>query len=262
MNRTERLNVLLDLLSEEGYLDIDDIVSRLAVSPATARRDLDTLAEQQLLTRTRGGASAHSVAYDLPLRYKKQQHAEAKEAIARAASAMVVPGMVIGLCGGTTATAIAAKLVTRPDFVDDGQNVALTVVTNAINIAMQLATRPQVKTIVTGGVVHARSYELVGAFSDPVLGGLSLDLAFISANGMTADLGPTCYDEREAAVNASMARRAARAVLVVDSSKFGRRCLASVGDSDLFPAVVTDGGIDAVTRAELGAAGYEVIVAD
>ena len=74
MNRAERLSAVLDLLAENGQVEVDQIVDRLDVSPATARRDLDALASQQLLTRTRGGAVAHSVAYDLPIRYKNQQH--------------------------------------------------------------------------------------------------------------------------------------------------------------------------------------------
>ena len=68
MNRAERLNAVLDLLADRGRVEVDDLVEKLEVSPATARRDLDTLAEQQLLTRTRGGAVAQAVAYDLPLR--------------------------------------------------------------------------------------------------------------------------------------------------------------------------------------------------
>ncbi|HEU0183465.1 MAG TPA: DeoR/GlpR family DNA-binding transcription regulator, partial [Agromyces mariniharenae] len=163
MNRAERLSAVLDLLAEGGQVEVDQIVERLDVSPATARRDLDALAEQQLLTRTRGGAVAHSVAYDLPIRYKNQQNPEAKAAIARAASALVPRGAVIGLCGGTTATAIADALMSRADIMEPSHEPSLTVVTNAINIAMQLAMRPQIKTVVTGGVVHARSYELVGS---------------------------------------------------------------------------------------------------
>ncbi len=142
MNRAERLSAVLDLLAESGQVEVDQIVDRLDVSPATARRDLDALAEQQLLTRTRGGAVAHSVAYDLPIRYKNQQNPEAKAAIARAASALVPRGAVIGLCGGTTATAIADALMSRADIMEPSPEPSLTVVTNAINIAMQLAMRP------------------------------------------------------------------------------------------------------------------------
>ena len=261
MNRAERLSAVLDLLAESGQVEVDQIVDRLDVSPATARRDLDALAEQQLLTRTRGGAVAHSVAYDLPIRYKNQQNPEAKAAIARAASALVPRGAVIGLCGGTTATAIADALMSRADIMEPSPEPSLTVVTNAINIAMQLAMRPQIKTVVTGGVVHARSYELVGAYADTVLGSITLDLAFIGVNGVDAAVGPTSHDEREAAVNALMASRAAHPVLVADASKIDKRAFAAIGHRRLFSTIITDDAATPEQRQRLTDSGYDVIVA-
>ncbi|MEJ3403759.1 DeoR/GlpR family DNA-binding transcription regulator [Rathayibacter sp. YIM 133350] len=261
MNRAERLSAVLDLIAESGQVDVDAIVTRLAVSPATARRDLDALAEQQLLTRTRGGAVAHSVAYDLPIRYKNQQNAEAKAAIARAASAMVPRGAVIGLCGGTTSTAIADALMGRADIMEPAHDPGLTVVTNALNIAMQLAMRPQIKTVVTGGVVHARSYELVGSYADAVVGSITLDLVFIGVNGVDPIVGPTSHDEREAAVDALMATRATHAVIVADSSKIDKRAFAAIGPRRLFATIITDSGATREQRHRLEEAGYEVIVA-
>jgi DeoR family transcriptional regulator, aga operon transcriptional repressor len=262
MNRAERLSAVLDLLAEDGQIEVDQIVDRLGVSPATARRDLDALAHQQLLTRTRGGAVAHSVAYDLPVRYKNQQNPAAKAAIAHAASALVPRGAVIGLCGGTTATAIADALMSRADIMEPSHDPSLTVVTNAINIAMQLAMRPQIKTVVTGGVVHARSYELVGAYADAVLGNITLDLAFIGVNGVDAVVGPTSHDEREAAVNALMASRATNAVLVADASKIDKRAFAAIGHRRLFSTIITDAGATLEQRQRLTDAGYDVIVAE
>ena len=104
MNRTERLGAILDLLAADGQVEVDGIVEKLGVSPATARRDLDSLANERLLTRTRGGATSGSVSYDLPGRYNRDDHALAKHQIALAASALIPRGAVIGLCGGTTST--------------------------------------------------------------------------------------------------------------------------------------------------------------
>lgn len=261
MNRAERLTAVLDLLAQSGHIDVDDLVSTLGVSPATARRDLDTLAENQLLTRTRGGAVGNTVAYDLPLRYKHQQSAGQKQRIAVAASALVTKGSVIGLCGGTTSTAIANALGSRSDLAEPSPQASLTVVTNAINIAVQLAMRPQIKIVVTGGVLHTRSYELVGSYSDLVLESVSLDIAFIGVNALDPVLGPMTHDEREAGVNSLMAARAARAVLVADSSKIGKKAFATMGGSARFGTVITDTGITDRQRGELLDNGYEVIVA-
>jgi DeoR family transcriptional regulator of aga operon len=261
MNRAERLTAVLDLLAETGHLDVEDIITKLHVSAATARRDLDTLAEQQLLTRTRGGATGQTVAYDLPIRYKKEQYAPEKLQIAHAASALVQRGAVIGLCGGTTSTSIATVLCARADIMESSPHSNLTVVTNAINIAAQLAMRPQIKTVVTGGVVHPHSYELVGPYSDVMLNKITLDLAFIGVNGIDPVKGATVNDEQEAAVNSLIATRASRAVVVADSSKIGVVAFATIGGSKLFSTLITDAGITADQVAAFADNGITVIVA-
>ncbi|MGN6426794.1 MAG: DeoR/GlpR family DNA-binding transcription regulator [Leifsonia sp.] len=261
MNRTERLNAVLDLLAEDGQIEVEDIVAKLDVSAATARRDLDALASQQLLTRTRGGAVGQSVAYDLPIRYKREQHTPQKLRIAQAASALVPRGAVVGLCGGTTSTAVATVLGSRPDLMEPSPHPNLTVVTNAINIAAQLVMRPQIKTVVTGGVVHARSYELVGPYSDVVLEKITMDIAFIGVNGIDPIVGATVHDEGEASVNSLMARRATRAVVVADSSKIGRTAFATLGGPKVLTTLITDDGITDEQRAAFVEHGIDVIVA-
>ncbi|WP_194764491.1 DeoR/GlpR family DNA-binding transcription regulator [Microbacterium sp. UFMG61] len=258
MKRAARLNAILDLLAADGEVNVDELVERFGASAATTRRDLDSLAEQRLLTRTHGGAVAHDVAYELPIRYKSHQRTQQKESIALAAAALVAPGMVVGLSGGTTTTAIAAALAARDDL---SAGPGITVVTNAVNIAAQLATRPDIKVVVTGGVIHSRSYELVGPFVEQLLRGVRLDMAFIGVNGMDAEAGATTQDEREAAVNRMMAERARRAVVVTDSSKLGTVAFAAVGGAELFPVLLTDDGATAASLAALRAAGYEVLTA-
>ncbi|MDQ4215136.1 DeoR/GlpR family DNA-binding transcription regulator [Microbacterium capsulatum] len=258
MNRAQRLAAILDLLAAQGDVSVEQLVERFDASAATIRRDLDSLSERRLLTRTHGGAVAQSVAYELPIRYKSHQRTEEKERIARAASALVAPGSVVGLSGGTTTTAIAAALAAREDLAEHG----LTVVTNAVNIAAQLATRPDIKVVVTGGVIHSRSYELVGPFAEQLLRGVKLDIAFIGVSAVDAESGAATHDEREAAVNRMMAGRARRAVIVADSGKVGASAFATVGGSDLFPTILTDAGIAEPDRIALRDAGYDVVLAD
>ncbi|WEK61636.1 MAG: DeoR/GlpR family DNA-binding transcription regulator [Candidatus Microbacterium colombiense] len=256
MKRAARLNAILDQLAEAGEVTVDELVDQFGASAATTRRDLDSLAEQRLLTRTHGGAVAQAVAYELPIRYKSHLRTHQKASIAQAAAALVSPGMVVGLSGGTTTTAIAAALAARDDLA-----AGITVVTNAVNIAAQLATRPDIKVVVTGGVIHSRSYELVGPFVEQLLRGVRLDIAFIGVNGMDAASGATTHDEREAAVNRMMAERARRAVVVTDGSKLGVVAFAAVGGVELFPTVLTDAGADADAVAALRDIGHEVLLA-
>ena len=237
MNRAERLSAVLDLLAENGQVEVD-------ADRRAARRLPRDRATRPRRARRSSSCSPAPVAVRSPIRSpttcrsatRTSRIPTAKAAIARAASALVPRGAVIGLCGGTTATAIADALMSRADIMEPSPEPSLTVVTNAINIAMQLAMRPQIKTVVTGGVVHARSYELVGAYADTVLGSITLDLAFIGVNGVDAVVGPTSHDEREAAVNALMASRATHAVIVADASKIDKRAFAAIGA----PAPVPD----------------------
>lgn len=260
MNRTERLTAILDILADTGAVEVDEIVSKLGVSPATARRDLDSLASERLLTRTRGGATTGSVSYELPGRYNRDDRAEQKLQIAHAASALIPKGAVIGLCGGTTSTALAQVLATREDLMEHSNRPTLTVVTNAINIAAQLAIRPNFKIMVTGGIVNPRSYELVGPYADTILQRVALDIAFIGVNGIEPGSDPTINDEGEASVNSRMARRASEAYILADSSKIGQRAFATMEGHE-FQKLITDSGI---TEAQLKAFrdnGTEVIVA-
>src|SRR5215211_2131954 len=116
MARRERWSALLEMLSADGRIEIDAAAGRLQVSSATIRRDLDELADQQLLVRDRGGAIPHTVSYDLPLRYKSGRHAAQKRRIAAVAAGLVDPGGVVGLNGGTTTTEVARALAIRGDL--------------------------------------------------------------------------------------------------------------------------------------------------
>lgn len=259
MTRQQRLDAVLDVLAETGRVDVEQLVDRLGVSAATVRRDLDALAAARMLTRTRGGAVMPAGTYDVAGRYSRDEHAGQKEAIAAAASALVPAGAVVGLCGGTTSTAIAHALSVREDLMEPGPAPSLTVVTNAINIAAALVVRPQIRIMVTGGIVNPRSYELVGPYTDTLLQRVALDMAFIGVGGLDADVGPTVTDEGEAIVNALMARRARTSYIVADSSKIGRRAFATMDAR--FDGLITDAGIDDADRQRFAAAGTEVIVA-
>lgn len=260
MTRNERLSAILALLAEAGQIEVDEIVGKLGVSPATARRDLDSLAAQRLLTRTHGGATTTPLAYDLPGKYHRDPTVTRKRQIAAYASSLVEPHMSVGLSGGTTSSAIATALGLRADLQDGTGRPTLTVVTNAVNIASELAVRSHVKVMVTGGVLNPRSYELVGPFAEQTLQRVNLDIAFIGIGGLHAEAGATVADEAEAAINELMGGRALRSYLVADSSKIGVRSFAAVS-GDEFNHVITDPGISAEQRRGLEERGYSVLVA-
>ncbi|MCP2262329.1 transcriptional regulator, DeoR family [Streptoalloteichus tenebrarius] len=240
MNRYERLNALLEILAERGRIEVDEIAAELDVSAATIRRDLDHLADQQLLTRTRGGAVAHAVSYDLPLRYKSVRHADEKQRIGRAAAALASRGSVVGLNGGTTATEVARAMATRADLHHAESETALTVVTNALNIANELAVRPQVKLVVTGGVARPQSYELIGPLGTRILEELTLDITFLGVDAVDPVAGASAHHEGEASINRLLAARARKVVVVADSSKLGARAFARICGVEGIHVLVTD----------------------
>ncbi|MER8183151.1 DeoR/GlpR family DNA-binding transcription regulator [Kitasatospora sp. NPDC094015] len=264
MSRYERWNSLLELLAEHGKLEVEEAAEALGVSAATIRRDLDQLARQQMVTRTRGGAVAHNVSYDLPLRYKSARHADAKQRIGAAVAALLAPGEVVGLNGGTTTTEVARALAVRPELTERAENgpgQTLTVVTNALNIANELTVRPQVKIVVTGGVARPQSYELIGPLAGLVLAELTLDIAVLGVDAVDVEHGATAHHEGEASVNRLLAERARRVVVAADSSKLGHRAFARICGLDAVDALVTDSAVDPALAAAFTEAGVEVITA-
>ncbi|PSK88058.1 DeoR family transcriptional regulator [Murinocardiopsis flavida] len=259
MDRHQRLTAVLDLLSERGSLTVDEAMADLGVSPATVRRDLDQLAQQQLLTRTRGGAVAATVSYDLPLRYKAGRQAPEKERIAQAVVDLIAPGSVVGLNGGTTTTNVARAIALHEGFHGGDQGAGVTVVTNALNIANELVVRPHVKLVVVGGVVRARSYELIGPLAARLLDAVAIDTAVIGVDGISAETGAAAFDEGEAAINALLAGRAERVVVAADSNKIGQRAFARILPLSEVDILVTDTGISEEAAQGFEQAGVKVI---
>ena len=239
-DRSRRWRQILNLLSQRGRLSVSDAAVELGVSEATVRRDFTELDRQQLAARTHGGVVATSVAYDLPARYRPAEGDGAKERIAEAAAQLVVPGSVVGFNGGTTTTATARRLANRPDLYELQPTPAVTVVTNALNIASELVLRPHIRTVSVGGVARPQSYELIGPLVPLVLAELWLDLLILGVDGISSAAGISCQDEGEASINALMVQRADRVVVVATGDKLGRRTFARICNATDVSGVVTD----------------------
>jgi len=240
---------ILERLADGGPVGVSELAKEFGVATATIRRDLALLEEQRLLVRTHGGAVTQAVSYELPLRYKGVRHADEKRRIARHAAALVREGMAIGLTGGTTTTEVARALVDRQ---------RLTVVTNALNIAAELAVRPNLKLVVTGGVARSNSYELSGPMTEASLMTLNLDLTFVGVDGISTKAGCTTHQDVEAHSNGAMIRRSSHVVVVADSSKIGRVAFARICELSEVDELVTDSGAHPEVVRELEAAGLRV----
>jgi DeoR family transcriptional regulator of aga operon len=248
MRQSDRLDTILTRLSETGSVAVTGLAQDLGVSMATIRRDLELLESQRLLSRTHGGAVSHGVLYELPLRYRSGRHEAEKHRIAEAAAERLGDARVVGLTGGTTTTEVARRIAGRE----------LTVVTNALNIAAELAVRPNLKLVVTGGVARPESYELVGPLADATLDDLNIDVVFVGVDGASR-AGMTTHHEVEAHTNRRMIERAERVVVVCDASKIGRSALAVICHSRDVDELITDGPADGAPVEALRSAGVRVI---
>lgn len=249
MRQTDRLAAILERLSENGGVGVSDLAREFSTSPATVRRDLRLLEQQRLLARTHGGAVAQGVLYELPLRYRGARHGEEKRRIACCASERVNEGMVVGLTGGTTTTEVARAVA---------ETKRLTIVTNSLSIASELAVRPNLKLVLTGGVARPESYELIGPLAEATLSGLHLDLAIVGVDGISAAAGLTTHHETEASTNRALIARAERTIVVTDSSKIGHAAFARIVDAGAVEELITDPDADADELARLGELGVTV----
>lgn len=247
-SKEQRLTAIVQQLAMRGSLEVSDLVQQLQVSAATVRRDLEELEDRHLLERTHGGAVRRGVTYELPLRYKTATHHEEKLRIGAAAARLVGEDAVVGLTGGTTCTETARALVER----------SLTVVTNALNIAWELAVHPEIKLVVAGGVARSQSYELVGPLAEQALATLNLDLVFLGVDGVSVSHGLTTHNEAEAHTNRVLIERAQRVAVVADHWKLGQVRFAQICPISAVHQLITDRGADPAVVEELRSAGLEV----
>jgi DeoR family transcriptional regulator, aga operon transcriptional repressor len=248
----ERRRAILELVNREGRVVVPELSRRFETSRVTIRKDLEVLHNLRQLHRTHGGAlPTRDRALDDPsLREKEQLHRKEKLRIAEAAAQMVSSGQVIILDSGTTTTAIARALRSFHD---------LTIVTNAVNIAVELA-RTSIEVILTGGTLRNNSFSLVGPMAEDTLRNLSADLLFLAVDGFDVHYGLTTPNLLEAKVNRVMVEVAKRTVTVCDSSKFGRRSLSLIVPTSAMHGVITDRGITKSDLRALKETGIEVTI--
>jgi DeoR family transcriptional regulator of aga operon len=231
MRRNQRLNQILSAVVAHGSLEVPELASQFGVSHATIRRDLDVLEKQRLVSRTRGGATTHAAFNDLPLSYKTAQDLSEKRRIAYEARRHLADARVIGMTGGTTVTEFARLLL---------EHEGVTVVTNALNVALQLVDNPRLRVFAAGGEIRSSSQETVGHSTEAFLAEYNLDVAFVGVDGVDAAAGCTNYDPAGSRANGVLLQRARRVIVLADATKIGRVALAKVcGMSDI-DLLITD----------------------
>ena len=250
MTREERFERILSEVVRKGNVDGDDLVDLLGTSRATVRRDLDEMQRRGMLRRTHGGAAVMENRDELPFQFKLSMYLPEKRAIAAATAALIDDGRVIGCTGGTTVTQVIKALKGR----------SVTIVTNAINLAMELAASESTEVVITGGVLRTRSYELVGHIAERTIQDFHLDIALVGVDGLDFDHGISTFTMAEAHAAALYVEHSHEVWVVTDHSKIGKVAPAIIAPLSRVSRVITDSGVSPDYAERFARAGISLTV--
>ncbi len=258
MYAMERRDAIERILLTHGRVAVVDLADQFGVATETVRRDLDAMERDGLLSRVHGGAVSkeRSDVTELPVTERSEQHSEAKLAIAARALEALPAGFrgSIFLDAGTTTAAIASLLSARLA----SQNSTAEVVTHSVLLAPVLAGASGITLTVIGGRIRGITAAAVGASTVQAISALRPDVAFVGANGLSAEFGLSTPDPDEAAVKAAIVRAARRVVVVADASKLGQELLVRFADLADIDVLVTDAPVAAHLGEALESADVEV----
>jgi len=251
----ERRRRILEILEAEERVTVEGLVSRFGVSAVTIRGDLDNLAEGGAIIRSHGGALRRiNAPEDVPLTVKETLHHAEKVRIGHAGAQLIRDGETVMLDSGSTTMEIARQI----KFL---KVKSLNVITNALNVAMELANLPHVRLIMIGGILRQMSYSLTGPQAEQALRGLYADRLFLGVDGLDPEIGLMTPDVLEAQLNAVMIQVSRETVVVADAAKFQRRSLSVIARLEgVVHKVITDSGVSPEMVAALRACSVEVIV--
>jgi DeoR/GlpR family transcriptional regulator of sugar metabolism len=256
--RAERQRKILELVLQNNEISVADICEKFDVSEMTARRDLQDLERDGLLRRVHGGAvNNQGRSYEPPLQLRSSKHSERKKSIGQAAAELVYDGDSIGLDVGTTTLEIARALQGKRN---------LTVVTASLPIANEFISgfslSGDIRLILTGGIVRAGEFSMIGDFAAQMYDQLHVDKAFLGIGGVSLEDGLTEYNLEDAMVKRSILRSARQTIVVADGSKFGHTTFASVGTVTEVDVIITDSSAPVEIVEQLQEMGIDVLISD
>jgi DeoR family transcriptional regulator of aga operon len=254
INTVKRRELIIDQLCREGSVRVEQLSAQFSVSSVTIRSDLRQLEKSGCAVRAYGGAMLNKqFAFDRPLQDKGRINRDVKFAIACAAAELVNDGDAIILDSGSTTSQMAQQLVGKKDLV---------VMTNALNIAFELANNEQVDLMVVGGSVRRKSWSLYGPAAEQHMRQFRFDKLFLGVDGFDLLSGITTPDPGEAQLNRAMCDVAREVIAVADASKFGRTSFCMIREIGQIQRLVTDSRIPESYLHELQHLGVDVIIAD
>lgn len=251
MTLLERHSIILELLREFGKVDVADLSSKLKVSAVTIRKDLDLLEEKKLLYRTHGGAIlADPYIATRKVSEKEKLRPEVKRRIGLKAVELLSPQDALIIASGTTVQAFARCI----------ENMKLTVITSAMNVAMELLDKPDIEIIQLGGIIRHSSASAVSEYAIRMLDNFSCSKLFLGVDGIDPEYGLSTTHIQEACLNQAMIAAATKTIVLADSSKFGRRGFSKICNMSDIDWVITDSGISPKMLGAIEEQGVKVTI--
>ncbi len=248
----ERRQLILDHLKREGRVFVKELSEKLGVSEVTIRQDLRALEDDGILERTYGGAmlrSAPTLAAELSFDTRNRKFKAEKDAIGRAAAALVRDGYGVAIDASTTTFALTGHLK-RFD--------RLTILTNSLMIAQQFLDVPRIQVLLPGGRLRRDSVSLVGR--PDTLPDINLNLGFFGARGISLEAGITELNEEEAEMKRAMMQQCQETVVVADGSKWGVVAPYTYANAEQVTRILTDSSAPSVMAQRFSDAGVQVDV--
>lgn len=249
----QRREKILDLITEDGHATVLQLSKIFKVTEVTIRQDLEKLEKEGFIEREHGGAYLKNIGLNVKnIVLQNQDHLAEKEAIAKKALEFINDGDTIILDSGSTTTEIAKHITNYRN---------LTVITNALNIALILGVMPEINLVVTGGEFKAPTLSLTGQKAADFFVGLHVDKLFLATAGITLKSGLTYPSISDLVVKRAMIESANEVYLVADSSKVGKSSFASLGALSLIDFLITDSNINEDNSNMLKSNDIKIIIA-
>ncbi|RBL90621.1 MULTISPECIES: DeoR/GlpR family DNA-binding transcription regulator [Chitinophaga] len=235
INIAERHKYILDKLAEKGYVNVVDLCKELDVSGVTIRKDLKLLEDKALLFRSHGGATINNpYTNDKPVNEKEKLRSEEKNKIGQAAAALIAPNDAIIIASGTSVLSLAKNIHPKGH---------LTIITGALNVALELIRIPDVEVIQLGGHLRTSSSSVTGPYAEKILEDFSCSKLFLGVDGIDLEFGLTTSNIMEAHLNQKMIATVQKIIVLADSTKFGKRGFGRICGLEDVDEVITDTAI-------------------
>ncbi|MBE7179094.1 MAG: DeoR/GlpR transcriptional regulator [Mucilaginibacter polytrichastri] len=252
-NSTERHQHILNKIASDGHINVQKLGKELEVSTVTIRKDLKLLEDKNLLFRTHGGAMLNNpYTVDKPVNEKEHMQASEKMKIGAIGAALIQPNDSVIIASGTTVLALARQIQAKSQ---------LTVITSALNVALELMHHPDVEVMQLGGLLRKTSSSVMGPYSENILGDFFCSKLFLGVDGIDPDFGLTTTNAMEAHLNKQMIAVSQKVIVLADSSKFGKRGFGRICGLDEVDQVITDNKIPDQVANKLESHGVQVTIA-